>query len=445
MRSALVVFTFSIAMGSLAQFPKGEVIDSILCIHDKNQSYSLYLPSYYSEDRLWPVIYFFEPAARGNLPIKKYHTVAEELGFILVCSNNSKNGPWEVAFEAADAVFQDTQNRFSVDHDMFFTSGFSGGSRLALTVAVMTGQIRGVIGVGAARSSPEHQLGENADLLYVGLVGNRDMNYQEHITFTRELEKLEIENFLIVSTRDHQWAPYKDFRLALAWILQQISTKKESGSTELLDNLLEKKLVASRDSIGLSDILRIEQALRNIEQSQVSELSERERNKIFKKEIKLARQELSLRIQLRDSMDIIFNSSGRDIGRLNWIIKKAKGYRLQIEKSKDVEKALMLERVLNFLGAMAIETSMLHIYRKQYDMALVGIKVWYGVTKNQMYGNWWFAKIYALKGDSTKSIGYLEEMVEMGFKNKNALETEVAFSDMRKTEKFQKLIDKMGN
>ena len=55
-----------------AQFQKGEVIDSVYCSHDKSQSYALYLPSGYSPDKSWPGVYFFEPAARGRLPLDMY-------------------------------------------------------------------------------------------------------------------------------------------------------------------------------------------------------------------------------------------------------------------------------------------------------------------------------------------------------------------------------------
>ena len=71
---------------------------------DAAQSYALYLPSAYSGDRRWPIIYCFDPGARGPVPVRLFRA-AEKYGYILVCSNNSHNGPWEPINRAMQAVW----------------------------------------------------------------------------------------------------------------------------------------------------------------------------------------------------------------------------------------------------------------------------------------------------------------------------------------------------
>jgi len=51
------------------------------------------LPSYYGPEKQWPIIYIFEHAARGRLPVGIFKKTAEEFGYILMASNNSRNGP----------------------------------------------------------------------------------------------------------------------------------------------------------------------------------------------------------------------------------------------------------------------------------------------------------------------------------------------------------------
>ena len=74
----------------------------------------------------------------------------------------------------------------------------------------MTGQIRGVIGIGAARPAEQYQITKKSDLLYAGLVGNRDMNYQSHLMLAQKLNKLGMNNLLVISTKTHQWAPVEE-------------------------------------------------------------------------------------------------------------------------------------------------------------------------------------------------------------------------------------------
>ena len=71
--------------------PVGQVIPEILCVADTSESYALYLPSNYSPDKRWPIIYAFDPVARGKLPVGLFKEAAEKYGYIVAGSNNSRN------------------------------------------------------------------------------------------------------------------------------------------------------------------------------------------------------------------------------------------------------------------------------------------------------------------------------------------------------------------
>src|ERR1041384_4956379 len=75
-----------------AEIPKGRIVEGVSCIEDASQTYALYLPSNYSPDRKWPVLYALDPGARGKAPLEHYKDAAEKWGWILIGSNNSRNG-----------------------------------------------------------------------------------------------------------------------------------------------------------------------------------------------------------------------------------------------------------------------------------------------------------------------------------------------------------------
>src|SRR5512136_1930041 len=62
----------------------GEVIEQVACLDDPSQSYALFLPSAYSRDRNWPILYAFDPLARGRVPVELFSRAAERLGVIVV-------------------------------------------------------------------------------------------------------------------------------------------------------------------------------------------------------------------------------------------------------------------------------------------------------------------------------------------------------------------------
>jgi len=78
-------------------FETGKVIATILCKENPAQSYALYIPAGNKHDTL-PVIYFFDPHGDGSFPVTRYKALADQYGFILIGSNNSKNGnDWPTA------------------------------------------------------------------------------------------------------------------------------------------------------------------------------------------------------------------------------------------------------------------------------------------------------------------------------------------------------------
>ena len=115
--------------------PQGQIVEKLECLNDSSQSYALYLPSNYTPDRKWPILYALDPGVRGKTPVERFKEAAEKYGWILAGSNNSRNGPWRRAADAWSAMTKDTQQRFSIDDDRVYATGFSGGARMALQIA----------------------------------------------------------------------------------------------------------------------------------------------------------------------------------------------------------------------------------------------------------------------------------------------------------------------
>src|SRR5258706_6568215 len=115
--SAAAALTISLgAPPSLAQeMPRGQIVDEVRCAADPSQSYALYVPSNYSPDRPWSLLVGFHPAARGRAIVETYRAAAEQYGFIVAASNNSRNGPWQGSAARAQAMSADLGQRLSID------------------------------------------------------------------------------------------------------------------------------------------------------------------------------------------------------------------------------------------------------------------------------------------------------------------------------------------
>jgi hypothetical protein len=103
LRTAVVLLLLGRSLFSQSTIPVGSVVPKVSCV-EPSQSYALYLPSSYSAKQKWPILYVFDPAARGERAVAVIKAAAEKFGYIVAASNNSRNGPLGGSTEAANAM-----------------------------------------------------------------------------------------------------------------------------------------------------------------------------------------------------------------------------------------------------------------------------------------------------------------------------------------------------
>src|SRR4051794_20450365 len=195
-------------------FPTGKIIEKVVCKNNTSQSYALYIPI--SQNNVpMPVIYCFDPHGAGTLPLKNYKALADVYHFILVGSNNSKNGnDWNATQQIWNSLFYDTQNRLLFNSNRIYTCGFSGGAKVAGYVAMHQSNIKGVIAAGAGL--PEDEPISNFPFSFTGMAGRGDMNMTDLIALNNELDKTATTHRIILFDGKHAWPPTNTMRLSFA-------------------------------------------------------------------------------------------------------------------------------------------------------------------------------------------------------------------------------------
>ncbi len=162
----------------------GEIIDRVVCAADPSQSYALYVPRQYTPSRPWPVIFAFDPGARGRVPVERYQAAAERYGYIVAGSNNSRNGGTEFPKVLA-ALTNDVASRLAVDPKRVYLAGMSGGARTALGVALASKAIAGVIASSAGY--PDTNVRKTLSFPLFATAGTDDFNHLEMRKLDRAL------------------------------------------------------------------------------------------------------------------------------------------------------------------------------------------------------------------------------------------------------------------
>ncbi len=220
-------------------------VTTVSCKHDASQRYACYVPSKYSKAKKWPILYCFSPGANGMAFVTLFKDVCERNGWIVVGSNNARNGPGGPIEAATKAMWKDTHTRFSINDKRCYSSGFSGGSGMAFNMAkAYSDHFAGVIPMAVAgswaRSLPD--IPKHVSVYFI--IGDRDM--VAHVKKTAEaLKQKGNKTEVNVFPGGHQMAPRNAAQSAVEWLVK-VAPKASAGVSENPTQLELKADVAKR-------------------------------------------------------------------------------------------------------------------------------------------------------------------------------------------------------
>ncbi len=247
LRRSLLLLGLAAACAAAADLPRGQIVDDVKCEKDAAESYALYLPSNYTADRAWPVLLAFDPRANGRSPVATYQAAAEKYGYIVAGSKNSRNGPFNIGISAAHAMYEDVTTRFHTDKKRIYATGHSGGSRLAMGLAIQIdkGRYAGVIASSAAFPLPNPP--DKLDFPVFGTAGTEDFNYVEMQQFDRFMKST---HKVRVFTGGHTW-PTTDLAMeAIEWLELQAM---KSGTAARDEKKIDAFLAAAKARAGVAN------------------------------------------------------------------------------------------------------------------------------------------------------------------------------------------------
>jgi poly(3-hydroxybutyrate) depolymerase len=237
---SLLVLLIAASTAHAQDLVAGEIIDRVVCAADSTQSYALYVPKNYTPSRPWPVIFAFDPGARGRVPVERYQAAAERYGYIVAGSNNSRNG-WMEFPKVLAALTNDVASRLAVDPKRVYLAGMSGGARTALGVALASKEIAGVIASSAGY--PDTTVRKTLSFPLFATAGTDDFN---HLEMRRLDRALTTPHRLVIFNGGHVWLSSDLAMQAIEWFeLHAMKTGVKPRDEAEIDRLLASRVAAA--------------------------------------------------------------------------------------------------------------------------------------------------------------------------------------------------------
>ena len=457
------------SIGQTTGLPKGQLVERVVCVNNPDQSYALYLPSNYSPDRKWPILYAFDPGARGKVPVEHFSEAAEKYGWIVVGSNTSRNGPLPQSVDAWNAMSVDTHGRFAIDPERIYVTGLSGGARAAIGIVTLCHDCAaGVIAcsagfpVGVEPASSMH-------FAFFGTTGVDDFNFSEMRTLDKPLQKAGIKHHIQVFDGAHEWAPAPVATMAVEWMeLQAVKAGKRNPDDGIIDRLWQRRLQQAKaledakknyeayqvyvdlaDSFkGLLEVADVEKKVSQLRDSREVKDAISEEQQQIRKQDEIGRR-ISELIGTRERSSA--ESSSRDRGntsddldaetRLQGMLAEL---RKQAGRTEDTGDRRVARRVLDgtFIGLIEQGTYLLQT-QKRYDEAARTFKLATEVHPERARAFFYLAWAYAAKGNKKQALRALQTAMEKGFSDLPAITGNKAFDSVREDAQYRQIIQAM--
>lgn len=415
------------------EFETNKVYPNVSGVSGSGSKFSIYFPDAYTSEEKLPVLVLLDPHAQGEIPVSKYATIANKYNYVLLASNQIKNG---LSSNASDIYIKDLvkniKQRFKIDEKRMFIGGFSGGAKLAVLSADKMPEFIGALACGG---SIPFSFDKEPHYYYVGIVGNQDFNYLEMLQSFRLFDQYGFDYTSVTFDGGHTWPSKESFELGLMGF-EFYSSKigrtalSEEWKTSVYNQLNDSVMLFRKQSESIKEYEALQQLRRWFYGvSQVKEVNKRIaiitrsndfRTSLSKKQA-LVRQEVQLRqeyIRAIETQD--FDWWKTEISKMSSI------------DASNSEAYFVKQRLLNYVSMASFLLIKSNLNDSDFDGAFEKIKIYELVDENNPDVYLMYSKYYLLQGETNKMKQYYSKAQQKLTSSLEAYAEDIFWEDLLK-------------
>ncbi len=415
-----------------AEPERGKLVENIATRSDATQTYTLYLPTTYDSMKQQPLLFVFDPRGRGTLAAEIFKDAAEQYGWMIISSNQTRSDDDGSANARAVRALMPEINRYAINPRRVYAAGFSGTAILACAIGIKSKAFAGVIGVGGrlVEDTPPAKF----SFAHYGFAGDADFNNREMRVIDELLEREGKTHRFQQFRGEHRWLPPELAREAIEWMeLLAMKEQLRARDASLIAKLYRSDIAAANALQGGGALRRYREIARTFDglhatEDAVPALKRLENDPAVQRELKdIARwDEFEVRF-LRD----VQTSFPRDF-RVAELQRRAKR-----DGAEGATARRLLEAVYSqtsfYLPRQLME-------KREYELAVDVLKVATEIHADRWPAWYNLAAAQARAGNRRRALESLEKAVAVGFKDRKQLLADEDFASLRGEARFQALL-----
>jgi tetratricopeptide (TPR) repeat protein len=454
MALTLLLFTALVVQAQTEEkFERGVVIEKVVSTGDPTRSYALYLPTAYDTKHKFPILYCFDPQARGPVPVARFKDAAEKYGYIVVGSNNSRNGPNLPLTEIVRDLWADTHARFSIDDARVYLAGMSGGARVAISVGFwLKDRVAGVIACSAGFPTEIPPTTARSFVLFA-TAGTDDFNNPEMQSLARRIEGSTPPSRLVVFDGGHTWLPAELALTAVAWLeIQAMRSGIRDRDPALINAIFDQALARARSSEAASDsyqaylqYLALAQDFPGLHdiaevEKKTGELKASKEVRAGLKQEKEMADEQERRIKSIHTLIAATESSENSFESMSALRVELAEQRKAAHAEQPSAKRSVARRVVESLFIEFIELANTALAQRRYERAITDYFVCTEIQPDNARIFFNLARAQALAGSRSKALSTLQTAAQKGFAGVQELAAK-EFEDIQNEKRFKEVLE----
>ncbi|TVZ25643.1 hypothetical protein JM83_0569 [Gillisia sp. Hel_I_86] len=226
---------------------KGAAIDSLPINDSISESFAMYLPSNYSSDKKWPIVFVFDPEGRGISSARLFSQAANEQGYLIVASNNiSRNDSLATNLETAVRLLEKVLLNFPIDEKRVYAAGLRQGAHVASTLPAVYPKIKGIVVVEDIWMNKDFLVQNTNKYSIIGFASYKSDSYNNFNESFNLFKILDYKKFIYNYEDEGMWPSAKLISHGLGtFTLEAMLDGSQPKDAEMVNNLYESELATA--------------------------------------------------------------------------------------------------------------------------------------------------------------------------------------------------------
>ena len=452
--SIFILLSFNLTAQEF-RIKKGGVTDSLIIPGEKNINYSLYVPSDYTPEKEWAVVFVFDPLGRGTNSANLFRKAAEEQQYLVAASNFSlRSRPIDSIIKSATAMMKTVLQTFPVKQSLVYTAGMGEGAQVSSAIAHIYKDMAGVMAVGNSFLNSKYISKENP-YMFIGVAGRKDYMVYEMEKYLKFYDDLNFPtDVYYFDGKENEWPEAAVISNAMTgFTLEAIKEGKRERSPEFVRQLFENELEFAESLrrtrqyySAFEKLDRMEEKYEDFDFEDIIEEKKKDLKKIkgFRTQRSDFRAAIAFEKEKQEEYEYlletdILTANFQNIGWWAYQVDELE----KLKEGNEDAKSNMAYRLLGYLDFVS---------KKAYDAIMqkdlpIDTKIFISVLRTALnkedpeaYLN--IISLAGADGDQETALLYLEDLLKTGYTNLESLYNIEGALDLRFSPEYNEIIRK---